>query len=130
MSLRLPLTQRLGQARRCLFWVKRVGFVTSPECPVYPQTADISGPGRHFAFVLSCKRCFRCSVAERNRASLPALLAPHQAGVADNVGGQNRRQFALLTGQWNFPALLQRIVEGTAWLGNQWEGRDSTIARD
>ena len=29
-----------------------------------------------------------------------ALIAPHQAGVADNVGGQDRRQFALLTGHW------------------------------
>ena len=28
-----------------------------------------------------------------------ALVAPHQAGVADNVCGQDRRQFALLTGQ-------------------------------
>jgi hypothetical protein len=27
-----------------------------------------------------------------------ALVAPHQAGVADNVSGQDRRQFALLTG--------------------------------
>jgi hypothetical protein len=33
-------------------------------------------------------------------------------GLADNICGQNRRQFALLTGHWNFPALLQRIVEG------------------
>ena len=33
-----------------------------------------------------------------------ALVAPHQAGVADNVGRQDPRQFALLTGQWNFPA--------------------------
>ena len=29
-------------------------------------------------------------------------LRPTQAGVADNVGGQDRRQFALLTGQWSF----------------------------
>jgi hypothetical protein len=41
-----------------------------------------------------------------------ALVAPHQAGVVDNVGSKDCRQFALLTGQWNFPALLQRIVEG------------------
>ena len=27
-----------------------------------------------------------------------ALVAPHQAGVADNVRGEDRRQFALLTG--------------------------------
>jgi hypothetical protein len=41
-----------------------------------------------------------------------ALVAPHQAGVANNVGSKDRRQFALLTGQWNFPALLQRIARG------------------
>ena len=41
--------------------------------------------------------------AGRQRA---ALVAPHQAGVADNVCGQDRRQFSLLTGQWNFPAFL------------------------
>ena len=49
-----------------------------------------------------------------------ALIAAHQAGVADNVGSEDRRQFSLLTGQWNFPALLQRIVEGQGRLGNQW----------
>ena len=48
-----------------------------------------------------------------------ALVAPHQAGVADNVCGQDRRQFALLTGQWNFPALLQRIVDGLRLRGNR-----------
>jgi hypothetical protein len=47
-----------------------------------------------------------------------ALVAPHQAGVANNVGSEDRRQFALLTGQWNFPALLQRIVRGPERLGN------------
>jgi hypothetical protein len=31
-----------------------------------------------------------------------ALIAPHQARVADNVGSEDRCQFALLTGQWNF----------------------------
>jgi hypothetical protein len=36
----------------------------------------------------------------------PALVAPHQAGVADNVGSEDRRQFTLLTGQWKFPALM------------------------
>jgi hypothetical protein len=35
-----------------------------------------------------------------------ALVASHQAGVADNVGGQDRRQFALLTGHGNFPGFL------------------------
>ena len=38
-----------------------------------------------------------------------ALVAPHQAGVADNVCGHDRRQFALLLGQknqlwWDLPA--------------------------
>jgi hypothetical protein len=70
----------------------------------------------------------RCDAAKARQR--PALIAPHQAGVANNVCGQDRRQFALLTGQWNFPALLQGIVERPEQLGNQWEGRDSTIARD
>jgi hypothetical protein len=39
----------------------------------------------------------------RQRAT---LVAPDQAGVADNVGIEDRRQFALLTGHGNFPALL------------------------
>jgi hypothetical protein len=47
-----------------------------------------------------------------------ALVAPHQAGVADNVCGQDRRQFALLTGHGNFPRPLQRIVEGRQLVGN------------
>jgi hypothetical protein len=46
-------------------------------------------------------------------------VALRQAGIADNVCGQDRRQFALLTGHGNFPALLQRIVERTEQLGNQ-----------
>jgi hypothetical protein len=41
-----------------------------------------------------------------------ALVAPHQAGVADNVSSEDRRQFSLLTGKWNLPALLQRIARG------------------
>ena len=49
----------------------------------------------------------------------PALVTPHQAGVADNVCGQDRRQFALLTGQRNFPALLRRIVDGLRLRGNR-----------
>jgi hypothetical protein len=39
------------------------------------------------------------------RASVPLSSRP-EAGVADHIGGDDRRQFALLTGQWNFPALL------------------------
>ena len=48
-----------------------------------------------------------------------ALVVSHRAGVADDVGGQDRRQFALLMGHGNSPACLQRIVEGAARLGNQ-----------
>jgi hypothetical protein len=33
-----------------------------------------------------------------------------QGQVADNVGGQDRRQFALLTGHGNLPEFLQRIL--------------------
>jgi hypothetical protein len=32
-------------------WVKRVGVTMSGVRPVYPQTSDIPGPVRHFAFV-------------------------------------------------------------------------------
>ena len=37
----------------------------------------------------------------------------HQAGIADNVCSDDRRQFALLTGHGNFPAFLQRIRRRT-----------------
>ena len=47
------------------------------------------------------------------------LITTHKAGLADNVGGQDRRQSALLTGQWSFPALRLRIVGGSRLLGNQ-----------
>ena len=40
------------------------------------------------------------------------LIPANQAGIADNVGGDDRRQFALLTSHGNFPRLLQWIVEG------------------
>jgi hypothetical protein len=43
--------------------------------------------------------------------------------VAYNVGSQNRSQFALLTGQWNFPAFPQGIVRGLRPLGNQVKRR-------
>lgn len=32
-----------------------------------------------------------------------ALIPPDEAGVADNVGGKDRRQFSLLTGHGTFP---------------------------
>jgi hypothetical protein len=49
--------------------------------------------------------------------------------TADNVGGQDRRQFALLTGQWNFPALLQRIVERTRSAGNHMHAGPGALTR-
>ena len=52
-----------------------------------------------------------------------------QIGTIADVNSDNRRRFALLKGYGNSPALLQGIVEGPGQLGNQWEGRDSTIAR-
>ena len=32
--------------------------------------------------------------------------------ITDHIGGEDRRQATLLTGQCNFPNLLGRIVEG------------------
>ena len=43
--------------------------------------------------------------------------------IADNVGGQDRRQFALLTGHGNIPRLLHRTVSRSERLGNQAIGR-------
>jgi len=39
--------------------------------------------------------------------------------VSDNVCGQDRRQFALLTDHGNFPRFLQRIVESAERLDNR-----------
>jgi len=39
----------------------------------------------------------------------PTLVSPHEAGVADSAGDQDRRQFALLTGHGNLP----RSVSGS-----------------
>ena len=47
-----------------------------------------------------------------------ALVAAHQAGVADDVRSDDRRQSALLTSQWNFPVSPASIVEGLNRLGN------------
>src|SRR5712664_3008045 len=46
-------------------------------------------------------------------------VTSHRAGVATNVGGQDRRQFALLTGHGRFPRCLQRIVESTELQDNR-----------
>jgi len=59
----------------------------------------------------------RVEMAAR-RASVPLSSRPHQAGVDDIICSEDRRQFALLTGQWNFPAFLRRIVEGLRLPGN------------
>jgi hypothetical protein len=42
-------------------------------------------------------KMFRAVPAQARQGA--ALVAPHQAGVADNVGSNDRRQFALLTRQ-------------------------------
>jgi hypothetical protein len=55
---------------------------------------------------------------ERQRA---ALVAAHHARVAHDVGRDDGGKAALLTGQWNFPALLQGIVEGSERLSNPME---------
>jgi hypothetical protein len=39
----------------------------------------------------------------RPGASAYALVALNQAEVADKICSEDRRQFALLTGQWNLP---------------------------
>ena len=50
-----------------------------------------------------------------------ALVAPHQAGVANDIGCENSRQFALLTDHGSFPVLYagSQIIEGWRHLGNQ-----------
>jgi hypothetical protein len=49
-----------------------------------------------------------------------ALVAPHQAGVADNIGCENCRQFALLTDHGASRSYAgSRIIEGWRQLGNQ-----------
>jgi hypothetical protein len=55
----------------------------------------------------------------RTYCSVPLSSRPHQAGVADNLGGKDRRQFALLTGHGNFPRLCFRIVGVAGGVGNQ-----------
>jgi hypothetical protein len=48
----------------------------------------------------------------------PALVPPHQARITDHVCGDNRRQSALFSGQWNYPSLLQASGKGT-WPAKQ-----------
>ena len=52
-----------------------------------------------------------------------ALVALHQAGVANNIGCKNCRQFALLTHHGSVPRCLRRIIEGWRQLGNQASSR-------
>jgi hypothetical protein len=50
---------------------------------------------------------------QRLRCGQPeTILVTLAARVADNVCSEARRQFSLLTGQWNFATLLQRIEVG------------------
>src|SRR5262245_7719457 len=72
------------------------------------QPAAKSRKCRLYAFLTVLPQSRQCA----------ALVAPHQAGVADNVGSQDRRQFALLTGHGNSPACLRRIVKGWQLAGN------------
>src|SRR5262249_54889412 len=48
----------------------------------------------------------------------PALVTPHQAGVADNVCSNDCRQFALLTGHGKSPRSLRGIVGRRTLVGN------------
>jgi hypothetical protein len=48
-----------------------------------------------------------------------ALVALHQAEVANDISCKNCRQFALLTHHGSVPRCLRRIMEGWRQLGNQ-----------
>jgi hypothetical protein len=48
-------------------------------------------------------KAFPSMLAQSRQCS--ALVAPHQAGVADNIGSENCRQFALLMGTGTSPVL-------------------------
>jgi hypothetical protein len=50
-------------------------------------------------------RLLQSAVRRRRVLQRAALVTPHQAGVADNVCSDDRRQFSLLTGHGNFPRL-------------------------
>jgi len=49
--------------------------------------------------------------------------------LADNICGQDRRQFALLTGHGNFPGFVQRIVEGGQLTSNLDRVLSACVAR-
>src|SRR5207253_10088613 len=68
---------------------------------------------------LVSNRQLRCSRDARQRA---ALIPAHQVGVADDICSKDCCQSSLFASQENYPAFLQPVVEGPAWLGNQWEG--------
>jgi hypothetical protein len=57
-----------------------------------------------------------------------ALVAPHQAGVADNVCGEDRRQFALLTGHGRFPAFVKQCSADAALTVKAWPTLPQTAA--
>ena len=52
-------------------------------------------------------------------------LRPTQAGVADNVCSEDRRQFALLTDHGKFPRFWHGIAAGFGPLGNSVVVRSS-----
>src|SRR5262245_12018291 len=62
---------------------------------------------------VSRDRWFKALASVRAQArQRSALVAPHQAGVADNIGGENRRQLPLFTVHANFPRSSCWIVVG------------------
>jgi hypothetical protein len=71
-------------------------FYERPIAHQLDQPAAVSGERWFKAFPSVLAQSRQCS----------ALVAPHQAGVADNIGSENCRQFALLTDHGNFPHTL------------------------
>src|SRR5262249_14750508 len=58
------------------------------------------------------------------------VAAPQQAAVADHVGGQDRRQLALLMGHGKSPRSRHRSVGGSIRLGNQSVGTGMSLQAD
>jgi hypothetical protein len=70
--------------RYARFGVRRVGFVMSALLSGLPQTADISGRGRYFAFVPRAD--IRHKLALSSYGHKPFSLLPPQARRSDPVG--------------------------------------------
>ena len=81
-------------------------FYERPIAPQLDQPAAESGERWFKAFP---------SVRAQSRQR-SALVAPHEAGVADNISSENCHQFALVMDHGNFPRSL-RILEGWRQLG-------------